>query len=43
MPYTFRGRCYAEFGMRGRNSSGYWYSTMFNQNPPKKNRKSFKR
>ena len=36
MPYTFRGRCYAEFGMRGRNSNGYWYSTMFNQNPPKK-------
>ena len=43
MPYTYRGRCYAEFGMRGRNSNGYWYSTMFKiKIHQRKNRKSFK-
>ena len=36
MPYTYRGKCYAEYGMTGRNNSSYWHSTMFNDAPPKK-------
>ena len=36
MPKGGRGKCYAEYGMTGRNNSGYWISTMFKDNPPKK-------